>query len=104
MFDSLRLRYEDGLVKKVVGRFWERGAFFLYYSALSMKLRRRVPLYRQIIGTLHGSVRTYLTHVFGRALDDDRFIVERFPSTPDSEIRSYSPARRAKGGASNLAR
>ena len=50
MFDSLRLRYEDGLVKKVVGRFWERGAFFLYYSALSMKLRRRVPLYRQMNG------------------------------------------------------
>ena len=65
---------------------------------------RAVEPVRQTIGTLHGSVRTYLTHVFGRALDDDRFIVERFPSTPDSEIRSYSPARRAKGGASNLAR
>ena len=32
----------------------------------------------QINGTLQGSARTYLTHIFGRGLDDEPYVVERF--------------------------
>ena len=34
MLDSLRLRYEDELGKKVVGRFYERDNFCIYYNGL----------------------------------------------------------------------
>ena len=49
----------------------------------------------QIDGTLHGNARTYLTHIFGLGLEDDRYVVERFVSTFDGEIKPYA---RANGG------
>ena len=52
----------------------------------------------QINGTLQGSARTYLTHMFGRGLDDERYLVERFLSAADGEIRPISGGGRAKRG------
>ena len=41
---------------------------------------------------------TFLTHTFGRGLEDERYAVKRFESTMDGDIRSV-PAREAdKGG------
>ena len=39
------------------------------------------------IGTLHRNTQTFLTHLFGRGLDDDRYVVERFQTMADGEIR-----------------
>ena len=47
------------------------------------------------IGTIQGSARTFLTHIFGRGLDDDRYVVERFISTVEGEIKPYAPKRRS---------
>ena len=52
----------------------------------------------QINGTLQGNARTYLTHVFGRGLDDERYLVERFHSAADGDIRPYGATERAKRG------
>ena len=52
----------------------------------------------QINGTLQGSARTYLTHMFGRGLDDERYVVERFLSAADGDIRPYGATERAKRG------
>ncbi len=52
----------------------------------------------QINGTLQGNARTYLTHVFGRGLDDERYLVERFHSAADGDIRPYGATERAKHG------
>ena len=54
--------------------------------------------YMQINGTLQGNARTYLTHMFGRGLDDERYVVERFTSTADGEIRPFTGNRRSRGG------
>ena len=40
---------------------------------------------------------TFLTHLFGRGLADERYAVERFRSTTDGEIRPV-PAGEAKTG------
>ena len=40
---------------------------------------------------------TFLTHTFGRGLEDERYAVERFKSTMDGEIRPV-PAGEAKAG------
>ena len=40
---------------------------------------------------------TFLTHTFGRGLEDERYAVERFKSTMDGEIRS-APAGEAEAG------
>ena len=40
---------------------------------------------------------TFLTHTFGRGLEDERYAVERFKSTMDGEIRPM-PAVEAKTG------
>ena len=40
---------------------------------------------------------TFLTHTFGRGLEDERYAVERFKSTMDGEIRPV-PAAEAKAG------
>ena len=52
----------------------------------------------QINGTLQGNARTYLTHMFGRGLDDERYVVERFTSTADGEIRPFTGNRRSRDG------
>ena len=46
---------------------------------------------------------TFLTHTFGRGLEDERYAVERFKSTMDGEIRPV-PAREAKAGSGRRTR
>ena len=53
----------------------------------------------QMATTLRRSTHTFLTHLFGPGLDDDRYLVERFQSKADGEIR---PRRR--NGASKKGR
>ena len=45
----------------------------------------------QMATTLRRSTHTFLTHLFGPGLDDDRYVIERFQSKADGEIR---PRRR----------
>ena len=45
----------------------------------------------QMATTLRRSTHTFLTHLFGPGLDDDRYVIERFRSKADGEIR---PRRR----------
>ena len=45
------------------------------------------------VQTHPGNASTFLTHLFGRGLDDDRHVVERFQSMADGDIRPL----RAKG-------
>ena len=40
----------------------------------------------QMATMLRRSTRTFLTHLFGPGLDDDRYLVERFQSKADGEI------------------
>ena len=35
----------------------------------------------------HRDAQTFLVHVFGRGLDDERYVVEKYRSLPDGEIR-----------------
>ncbi len=51
----------------------------------------------QALKTLPEISRTFLTHTFGRGLEDTRYAVERFKSTMDGEIRPV-PAGEAKTG------
>ena len=46
---------------------------------------------------------TFLTHTFGRGLEDERYAIERFKSTMDGEIRSV-PAGEAKTGSGRRTR
>ena len=50
-----------------------------------------------------GDARTYLTHLFGSGLEDDRYVVERFKAMVDGNIRRIDPEaprnrRRRKAG------
>ena len=49
-------------------------------------------------GTADGTARTYLTHIFGCGLDAQRYVVERFETMIDGEIRPYGAAKRARRG------
>ncbi|MDE0381689.1 MAG: hypothetical protein OXI20_20845 [Rhodospirillales bacterium] len=40
----------------------------------------------QIGGTKRGNTETFLVHIFGRGLDDERYVVERFRSSADGAI------------------
>ena len=53
----------------------------------------------QTVKAFRGNARTFLTHMFGRGLDDDRYVIERFRSKADGEIH---PRRR--NGASKKSR
>ena len=53
----------------------------------------------QTVKASAADTRTFLTHMFGRGLDDDRYVIERFRSKADGEIR---PRRR--NGASKKSR
>ena len=53
----------------------------------------------QTVKASAADTRTFLTHMFGRGLDDDRYVIERFRSKADGEIR---PRRRI--GASKKSR
>ena len=41
----------------------------------------------QMATTLRRSTHTFLTHLFGPGLNDDRYLVERFQSRADGDIR-----------------
>ena len=45
----------------------------------------------QTVNARPGNARTYLIHVFGRGLEDDRYVVERFKSMANGDIRPVSP-------------
>ena len=49
-------------------------------------------------GGIQGSARTFLTHFFGRGLDDARYVVERYKSDYQGQIRPWRPARGSKAG------
>ncbi len=51
------------------------------------------------IGSLkHGNTETFLVHIFGRGLEDDRYVVERFRSAADGGISPVPiPAPPARG-------
>ena len=46
-----------------------------------------------IAGAMGGSSRTYLTHLFGRGLDDEKYRVERFRSMAEGMIRPWHGVR-----------
>ena len=61
----------------------------------------------QIGGKIDGAARTFLVHMFGRGLDDERYVVERFQSMADGDIRrrpggNPKGRRRAKSAAASL--
>ncbi len=47
-------------------------------------------------GTVHRSAQTFLTHVFGRGLDDERYVVERYESDFEGQIRPWRPGKGSK--------
>ena len=51
----------------------------------------------RIGGMLHRNTETFLTHIFGHGLADDKFVVERFKSGADGQIYPCS-GEPAKGG------
>ncbi len=48
-------------------------------------------------GTVHRHARTFLTHVFGRGLDDERYVVERYESDIEGQIRPWRSGKGSKG-------
>ena len=55
----------------------------------------------QTVKAFRGNARTFLTHMFGRGLDDDRYVIERFQSKADGEIRRRNGAsKKSRGKAS----
>lgn len=48
-------------------------------------------------GTVNRHARTFLTHVFGCGLDDERYVVERFQSDFEGQIRPWRPGKGSKG-------
>ena len=55
----------------------------------------------QMATTLRRSTHTFLTHLFGPGLDDDRYVIERFQSKADGEIRPRNGAsKKSRGKAS----
>ena len=78
-----------------------------------MDVREGIPAVRnhghEGDGTMHtvkafrGNARTFLTHMFGRGLDDDRYVIERFQSKADGEIhprRRNVASKKTRGKAS----
>ena len=51
----------------------------------------------QTASAAHRYARTFLTHLFGRGLDDDRYVVQLFQSTVDGEIKPFSGNGRCRG-------
>ena len=52
----------------------------------------------------HRNAQTFLVHLFGRGLDDERYVVERYRSRPDGEIRSVDAERPGTKGRRKLRR
>ena len=56
----------------------------------------------QMATTLRRSTYTFLTHLFGPDLDDDRYVIGRFQSKADGEIRPRNGAsKKSRGKASH---
>ena len=54
----------------------------------------------QTVNTRPGNARTFLVHMFGRGLEDDRYVVERFKSMTNGDIRPVftdAPAKKGPG-------
>ena len=54
------------------------------------------------VQTHPGNASTFLTHLFGQGLDDDRYVVERFQSMADGDIlplRAGGPGTRGRSKA-----
>ena len=48
--------------------------------------------------TFHRDAQTFLVHLFGRGLDDERYVVETYRSLPNGEIRPVEAGQpRTKG-------
>ncbi len=47
-------------------------------------------------GSIQGSARTFLTHFFGRGLEDARYVVERYKSDYQGQIRPWRPGKESK--------
>lgn len=45
-----------------------------------------------------GNARTFLIHMFGRGLEDDRYVVERFQAMADGDIRRWPGGEPKKQG------
>ncbi len=58
----------------------------------------------QIGSTQRGNTETFLVHIFGRGLEDDRYVVERFRSAADGAIRPVPTAAPAARGRKRRAR
>ena len=58
---------------------------------------------RQIGGAMGGSARTFLTHLFGRGLDDEKYRVERYRSMADGMIRPWHGVPGSRSGAGKKA-
>ena len=43
--------------------------------------------------TFHRDAQTFLVHLFGRGLDDERYVVETYRSLPSGEIRPVEPGQ-----------
>jgi len=52
----------------------------------------------QIGSVQRSNTETFLVHIFGRGLEDDRYVVERFRSAADGEIRPVPIAAPAPRG------
>ena len=52
----------------------------------------------QTVNARPGNARTFLIHMFGRGLEDDRYIVERFKSMTNGDIRPLVVEKPAKKG------
>ena len=58
----------------------------------------------QMATTLRRSTYTFLTHLFGPGLDDDRYVIERFQSKADGEIRPRGRNGSSKKGRGKASR
>ena len=52
----------------------------------------------RIGGMLHRNAETYLVHLFGRGLDGERYVVERYRSLASGEIRPVQAEEPKTGG------
>ena len=51
----------------------------------------------RIGGMLRRNSDTWLTHIFGRGLDDERYVVEKYVSLPSGEIRPVQASQPKTG-------
>ena len=54
--------------------------------------------------TFHRDAQTFLVHLFGRGLDDERYVVETYRSLPSGEIRPVEAGQPKRKGRRGLRR